>query len=235
VEFGGEGVIVKKHLVFFVLCILLLSISVFGFFGTASENSFDNIGRSEGAKARKIDVQINEFATGSGTEEIAFGTGGGFDTSLNISLPKRSSVVSAKMDLEGSYSPNSARYDYYDSINNSAWQGELFNNSIVNSTSSYETNPFAQKEYDALKLNDSIVADHISTIVTKSDTYLYHMFKFKVTLPSPTKLRFFWYGKSYVSDSLGMTWNNLIEAYIYCPGNQTWVNFDTQQKTSTPS
>lgn len=199
--------------------------------GLAEQHSveLDPSANSRDSTARKILQNITQFSNGQKSAIFNYGTGGGSSSELNISIPRRSEVLDAKVELKGLQSLSDTVYNYNDTTNNSAWHGETPGLPTNEAPLTFEKTVFVPKEYSAITVNDTTMAEHTQTLVTKNLTYLYHLFKFKVTVANPTTVDFYWYGRSYLGNSIMTSWTNEISAFIFCPVNNTWVKFDHQK------
>jgi len=207
------GGYMKKVLVFLVLILLFLSsLAIF----TNPADSVDSV--------RKEQAQITKFSDGRESALLTFNTGGGSNSALNISMPKRAKVLSASMDIEGRSTPVMSVYNFSDTKNNKAWYGAVKTLPTNENPKTLENKEFNSKEYNAVLFNDTTMADHLINISPYNISRLYHMFKFNVTNPSPTNFDFYWSGKSYLMNAIGIATDE-VHAYIYCPGNSTWVKF----------
>ncbi|UCH88419.1 MAG: hypothetical protein JSV49_09165 [Thermoplasmata archaeon] len=218
------------HRVLIVFVSIIITLSIFGAANVDFANA-DYIEAQTQHSSRKTLEDITVFGNGLSSAQVMFGSGGGANTELNVTLPKRCTVLSASMDIEPLFSPAYNYYDFNDTTNNAAWNGYCSNLPGSEKPTTFEKTKWASKDYTAAQNIDATMAEYSNPNVGNATTVrLYQLFKFKVTAANPTTFKFLWIGKSYEANAI-MQYTNEINAYIYCPKNTTWVKFDYQQST----
>jgi hypothetical protein len=212
----------NKSIVFLIIFVLICSVIPFTAFAGA-DGSADPETNSRDS-SRKSTEHVTTFSDGSKDDLLMFGAGGGTNQNLNVSLPKRSTVLSAEMEIEGRATPLKSVYNYSDAENNTAWYGNASALPTNEHPSEFEDIEFDNKEYGAIVHNDTTRAEHSTATFKATKLRLYHMFRFNITDSDAVSFTFYWSGMSYRINSIGFKMDELY-AYIYSPGNNTWVKF----------
>jgi hypothetical protein len=223
--------------IFSVVVLTLLIIGSFSvMFDSLSIASDDQSNRSQ-PSSRKETKYITKFTGGIENKEMEFGAGGGVNTELNVTLPRRSTVLSAGMDVEGLAVLEEYDIDFTNLTDKSAWEGDISKIPPSESPYKYEDTQFDNTEYSKIKKeNDNNKAEYhfneggTGNISTSGRPY--HMFKFKITTSTPSKMKYYWVGEGF-GTSGGITRpTNEITTYIFSTQNKSWDKLDYQTKQS---
>jgi hypothetical protein len=227
---GGK---MKKVYVYIIITTLLLStlgLTAISLAGEAGEENLSGTAQSR-TGSRKITEYITKFNTVSPSVDLDFGSSGGTNTDVNITIPKRSKVLSAQMDIEGKGGLTFYQFDYNDTVNHSAYYGQISLLPPTLAPSNYESTAFVAKDYTAIQNIDNSRAEH--SYKSNNTGRIYHLFKFNVSqAASPSKFLFYWVGQSYVTNSLGLMQHGFT-IYMFCSQNSTWVKLDYEQSAHT--
>lgn len=187
------------------------------------------------SSSRKTQEDITTFGGGADSAELDFQTGGGSNTGLNITMPKRAKVLSASVDVEGLTSLDMFDYDFTKQTNHTAYEGDVAKNPPGSAPSTYEKIKLDNTEIGNIKTEEGNMAYYNfgqgGTGNSTSSGRPYHMFKFKISAPNPSKFKIYWAGEGHARTGIGTSINE-VYIYIYCPGNSTWVQVDYQTKTN---
>ncbi|UCH88396.1 MAG: hypothetical protein JSV49_09040 [Thermoplasmata archaeon] len=225
----------RKILIILVLTVLVTSVFS-GMAAVASNNVCNDSDEPDvrGTSSRKTMKYITKFNNNLESKELEFSAGGGTDKTLNVTLPKRATVLSATAELEGLSLLEQHDYDFNDTNNNSAWKGYMRDKLPPSEKpSEYQEINYNDNEYDYITIEDSKYCSLDSGSAPYTSTRHYNTYKFTVTASNPSKFVFKWVGENWVLSGTTRTYTNEVNAYIYGPTNTTWVRFDFQSSTTT--
>jgi hypothetical protein len=220
----------RKLLVIATLTILVLSsVLVYGTGLAGAELQIDGTsGKSSRTEARKITYDITKFEGDLESKEYVFGDGGGTFSDLNVTIPKRATVLSATVDLEGLPLLEEFKYDYMDKVNNSAWKDFTSQLPPTSSPSNFKDTAFSNSDYRDIQSKNNIMATTEGGSSPNATSRPVQLYKFKVTDQDTSNFNFYWYGESWATNPAGTGYNNELSIYVYCPTNTTWVLLSKQ-------
>ena len=220
-----------------VLSVVVLVLFLTGSFFVIGENWAEaddntNDARLSQTKARKLNQDITEFSNGQNKSVLDFGTGGGTNADLNLTIPKRSTVLEASMDIKGLSTLDDIVFDYTDTVNNSAWHGEIASVPPTVTPSNYENKLFSNSDYNSISNEDGTLmrTNYVGGGPNSTTSGRpYHLFRFNISSTNPARLGVYWVGEGF--QTMGLFPNtNEVYIYLYCPTNTTWSIFSTKRK-----
>jgi len=176
---------------------------------------------------------------GNGNPEaiITFPSGGGTDNTLNLSLPERCNITSARLEVRGMGVASSnvqTNYTFVNTTGKGFWDGN--STTVTGTPSTLQQNPLSNVDYGLVAFNDNL---RKVTTTSVPNCYPYHTFKFTITETVITSIRVGWIGYGlYTGISIAhyqayvRLWDNQLSSWISVgqastdifPGDFTIIN-----------